>query len=92
MKSLRGVTVHLDALVRKGYIERSRNARGIRLLKEGNKGIADVTPVPMLIPVVGHIAAGQPLLAEQHIEERLAVDPRWVPGPVVSRCACTATA
>ena len=81
MKSLRGVTVHLDALVRKGYIQRSRNARGIRLMRETSREIAPVTPVPVLIPVVGRIAAGAPLLAEQHIEERLAVDPRWIPGP-----------
>ena len=83
LKSLRGVTVHLDALVRKGYIQRSRNARGIRLLREGapREQLAPVTPLPTLIPVVGRIAAGAPLLAEQHIEERLAVDPRFVPGP-----------
>ena len=81
LKSLRGVTVHLDALVRKGYIQRSRQARGIRLIKNDGTAAAMVTPVPYLIPVVGRIAAGQPLLAEQHVEERLAVDPRWVPGP-----------
>ena len=95
LKSLRGVTVHLDALVRKGYIHRSRNARGIRLLREVRqtpRELASVTPVPTLIPVVGRIAAGAPLLAEQHIEERLAVDPALSPAPVASRCACTATA
>jgi len=81
LNSLRGVTVHLDALVRKGYIQRSRQARGIRLLKEGPRELAAVTPVPTLIPVVGRIAAGAPLLAEQNIEERIAVDPRWIPGP-----------
>lgn len=82
LKSLRGVTVHLDALVRKGYIERSRQARGIRLTrKEPRMDAAPVTPVPYLLPVLGRIAAGQPLLAEQQVEERLAVDPRWVPGP-----------
>ena len=75
LKSLRGVTVHLDALVRKGAIERSRQARGIRLLGEE----APVRPIS--IPVVGRIAAGAPILAEEHIEERLSVDPRWVPGP-----------
>ncbi len=91
LKSLRGVTVHLDALVRKGYIRRSRNARGIRILVKGDgsrvKG-GEIIPLPytldpspVLIPVVGRIAAGAPLLAEQHIEERLAVDPRFVPGP-----------
>lgn len=82
LNSLRGVTVHLDALVRKGYIQRSRNARGIRILKETlGREPAEVTPVPTLIPVVGAIAAGAPLLAEQNIEERIAVDPRWIPGP-----------
>jgi len=83
LKSLRGVTIHLDALVRKGYIERSRQARGIRLLgTESPAGSPDpITPIPYLLPVVGRIAAGEPILAEQHIEERLAVDPRWVPGP-----------
>lgn len=82
LNSLRGVTVHLDALVRKGFIERSRQARGIRLLKEPKSSrMAPVEPVPYLIPVVGQIAAGQPLLAEQNVEERLVVDPRWVPGP-----------
>lgn len=87
LKSLRGVTIHLDALARKGYIRRSRQARGIRLLEPGTQrwaqgvGPAEITPVPTLIPVLGRIAAGQPLLAEQNVEERLAVDPRWVPAP-----------
>lgn len=87
LKSLRGVTIHLDALARKGYIRRSRQARGIRLLEPGGKRWAsggppaEVTPVPALIPVLGRIAAGAPLLAEQNVEERLAVDPRWIPAP-----------
>lgn len=94
LKSLRGVTVHLDALVRKGFIERSRQARGIRILKGGKfsgKGDGKIIPIspeagadypsPVFLPVVGQIAAGAPLLAEQNIEEHLAVDPRWVPGP-----------
>jgi len=81
LKSLRGVTIHLDALVGKGYISRSRQARGIRLLDPQRGQHSKPTPVPTLLPVVGRIAAGAPLLAEEHIEEHLAVDPRWVPGP-----------
>ncbi len=83
LNSLRGVTIHLDALVRKGYIQRSRQARGIRLLesKRYRAPIYELPTEPIYIPVVGRIAAGQPILAEQNIEERLAVDPRWVPGP-----------
>lgn len=92
LNSLRGVTIHLDALARKGFIERNRNARGIRILKgggsrvRGDGKIISISPeaedlTPVFLPVVGQIAAGAPLLAEQNIEERLAVDPRWVPGP-----------
>lgn len=84
LKSLRGVTIHLDALQEKGYIERSRQARGIRLLKRGKSDGALLqapTPVPTLVPVFGRIAAGQPILAEQRVEEHIAVDPRWVPAP-----------
>ncbi len=76
LRSLRGVTIHLDALVRKGYIRRSRHARGIRLVRNPEFQIQ-----PVLLPVVGTIAAGSPVLAEQNVEERLTVDPRWVPGP-----------
>ncbi len=55
---------HLRALARKGAIEMAPGAsRGIRLMQ---------TPG---IPVVGRVAAGSPLLAEQHIEGRYRLDP-----------------
>ena len=82
LKSLRGVTVHLDALVRKGAIQRSRQARGIRLVGLMDEMSPDENSGEVVyLPVLGRIAAGAPILAEQHFEERLAVDPRWVPGP-----------
>jgi repressor LexA len=55
---------HLRALERKGYIEMLPGAsRGIRLRE--NLGI----------PVVGRVAAGNPILAEQHIQGRYQLDP-----------------
>jgi len=55
---------HLRALERKGYIEMLPGAsRGIRL-QEG-----------LGIPVVGRVAAGNPILAEQHIQGRFQIDP-----------------
>lgn len=55
---------HLRALERKGYIEMLPGAsRGLRLLE--NQGI----------PVVGRVAAGSPILAEQHIQGRYQLDP-----------------
>lgn len=54
---------HLRALVRKGAIELiPGTSRGIRLKEEG-------------LPVVGRVAAGSPILAEEHIEDRYQVDP-----------------
>lgn len=56
---------HLRALARKGMIELLPGAaRGIRLTED-----------PPSLPVVGRVAAGSPILAEQHIEARYRVDP-----------------
>lgn len=58
---------HLRALQRKGAIELLPGAsRGIRLLEEKRVGL----------PVVGRVAAGSPILAEEHIEAYYDVDPR----------------
>lgn len=55
---------HLKALARKGVIELlPGSSRGIRLLEEEG------------MPVVGRVAAGNPILAEEHIEDRYPVDP-----------------
>ncbi|MBC7944546.1 MAG: transcriptional repressor LexA [Burkholderiales bacterium] len=62
-RSVNAAEEHVKALVRKGLIELSPNAsRGIRL----KHGIG--------LPVVGRVAAGQPILAEQHIDGRYQVD------------------
>lgn len=62
---------HLKALARKGVIELMRGtSRGIRLLVEEE---AVLSPG---LPVVGRVAAGAPVLAQEHIEDRLALDPR----------------
>jgi repressor LexA len=54
---------HLRTLARKGVIELLPGAsRGIRLVDAG-------------LPVVGRVAAGRPILAEQHIETRVNMDP-----------------
>ncbi|WJW75113.1 transcriptional repressor LexA [Thiohalobacter sp. IOR34] len=55
---------HLRALERKGYIElMPGSSRGIRLLEASG------------IPVVGRVAAGSPILAEEHIEEHYELSP-----------------
>ncbi|MFO1319947.1 MAG: transcriptional repressor LexA [Burkholderiales bacterium] len=55
---------HLRALARKGVIELSEGiARGIRLVEQ------------LGLPLVGRVAAGRPILAEQHIQGHYQVDP-----------------
>jgi repressor LexA len=62
---------HLRALARKGAIEMTPGAsRGIRLVAQGAQ-----TP-EFSLPVVGRVAAGEPILAIEHIEDHCRVDPR----------------
>lgn len=64
-RSVNAAVDHLKALARKGAIELLPGAsRGIRLLKEGGG-----------LPVVGRVAAGSPILAEEHIEAHYQLDP-----------------
>ncbi|MCH7904383.1 MAG: transcriptional repressor LexA [Armatimonadetes bacterium] len=67
--SLRGVTVHLDALKRKGYIERSNKPRSIRVVHPAYQRGQQVK----MLPLVGQIAAGEPILATEHVEDLLPV-------------------
>lgn len=75
---MRGVTCHLEALERKGYIQRQRGARTIRVLVEAAKDL--IGNMGTEVPVVGHVSAGQPVLAAEHIEDTLTIDSRFVKG------------
>lgn len=66
-KSANAAEEHLKALARKGAIEMVAGAsRGIRLPEQQNG-----------IPVVGRVAAGNPILAEQHIEDYCNIPPNF---------------
>ena len=61
---------HLKALARKGAIEIvSGMSRGIRLLLQ-----TEASDEIEGLPVIGRVAAGEPILAEQHIEGTYRVD------------------
>ncbi|CUU02530.1 MAG: transcriptional repressor LexA [Fimbriimonadales bacterium] len=70
VKSLRGVAIHLDALQRKGYIERGSQARSIRILHPDYQPDSERV---RLLPLVGDIAAGTPILAQENIEDLIPV-------------------
>ena len=67
--SLRGVTVHLDALERKGYISRSNTPRSIKVVHPSYQPESRV----VLLPLLGTIAAGIPIEAEENIEDMIPV-------------------
>lgn len=71
-----GVERHLEALQKKGYIEREAvKSRGIRLAR---------TDTGVTVPVIGRITAGRPILAVENLGESLVVDPSFVRGGEVN--------
>jgi repressor LexA len=83
-RSANAAEEHLQALARKGAIEISPGtSRGIRLVdashdRTGLRGMA-LSPHPAVIhlslPLVGRVAAGSPILAQEHIDATYSVDP-----------------
>ena len=70
IRSPRGVQDHLEALVRKGKIRRQREtSRGIELLDRRQSSDNIVR-----LPLVGSVAAGQPLLSEENIDDWMEID------------------
>src|SRR5918995_1123042 len=72
-RSVNAAEQHLRALEKKGAIEISSGAsRGIRVL-DGRPGARGARLLEL--PVVGRVAAGSPILAEEHLQGRYQVDP-----------------
>ncbi len=67
IRSTNGVNDHLKALERKGWITREDlKSRALRPV--------ETTTVLVEVPLVGRVAAGQPLLAEENLEGTVKVD------------------
>lgn len=72
-KSANAAEDHLKALARKGAIEMVPGAsRGIRLINDGSENG---------IPIVGKVAAGNPILAIENIEDYCQVPPEFFQPP-----------
>ena len=71
-----GAHGHLAALIRKGYLIRAQGKRrALELAAFLKKATDDIIQLPML----GRVAAGQPVLAQDHIEDYLSVSKEWSP-------------
>ncbi len=67
------VHAHLANLEKLGLVRRDPSKpRAIELLDRAVGAVKDVV-VPQGLPVVGHVAAGSPILAEENIEEYVSV-------------------
>jgi repressor LexA len=79
IKSTNGVNDHLKALERKGYLVReelkSRALRPVDAPEGGRK---------LEVPILGRVAAGQPITAEENVIDRISVD-RFFLGSFPSR-------
>ncbi|HEY6627033.1 MAG TPA: transcriptional repressor LexA [Ignavibacteriaceae bacterium] len=78
-----GVKRHLEALVKKGFINIESNAsRGISLIRKNSEDFIDRSirddDVFVKIPVIGRVAAGIPINAVENLEGSLVVDPSFL--------------
>lgn len=79
INSTNGVRSALEALERKGFIRRNRYlSRGIEIIKEAPEHLNEEQL--RTVPIVGRVAAGMPLWAEQNIEGNFYVDRTFVTG------------
>jgi len=80
-----GVKRHLDALVKKGYLNIESNAsRGISFQRNNVTELNNVSSLFKKdesfnkIPIVGRVAAGSPVLAIENIEGDVVIDPSFM--------------
>jgi repressor LexA len=71
-RSVNAAEQHLRALERKGALEISAgSSRGIKVRERGGPKLGKL----LELPVIGRVAAGSPILAEEHVQARYQVDP-----------------
>lgn len=68
-KSANAAEEHLKALAKKGVIAMlPGTSRGIRLIED------DTAPEQLGLPLIGKVAAGQPILAAEHVQDHYQID------------------
>lgn len=78
--STNAVSDHIKALIRKGYVQRvgePGRPRSLRLTEQATGFLAEQNVTA--IPVLGRVAAGVPLLAEENYEGAVRVDQGMLP-------------
>jgi repressor LexA len=74
-KSANAAEEHLQALARKGVIELvSGTSRGIRLKGQSLRSASTPSLLELALPLVGRVAAGSPILAQEHVDQTFYVE------------------
>jgi len=77
LKSTSSVFLHLNTLEKNGYIRRNREKpRAIEIVDNSFHAIRQNTEQ---IPIIGTVAAGQPILAEEYIEGYFPIPAEYLP-------------
>lgn len=81
IRSTNGVNDHLRALERKGYLRREdMKSRALRLVEEEAPKAAPNDEDLLEVQIVGRVAAGLPLLAEENVIDTVHIDRMLVKG------------
>jgi repressor LexA len=86
IRSTNGVNDHLRALERKGYLRREdMKSRALRLVKENPEAPSSAARAGsdedmVDVPVLGRVAAGLPLLAEENVVDTVRIDRMMIRG------------
>ncbi len=78
-----GVKRHLEALTKKGYLNILSNAsRGISINRDDFETTAAISYNELnnlnKIPIIGRVAAGSPIMAEENLEGSIVIDPSFL--------------
>ena len=81
LKSTSTVHAHLNKLEKLGYIRRDpTKPRAIEILSNTEEDLPGINQEIIPLPIVGQITAGEPILAEQNIDEYLPLPANLVKG------------
>ncbi len=79
LSSSSSVQFHIEVLKDAGYLERDGNLTRALRVRDGEGRDRRAKP-PTYVPLVGRVAAGEPILAEEHIEDHLPMPSDFVAG------------
>ncbi len=69
VKSKYAILKHIDALVKKGFLEKDSSARGLRIIAPSFQPKNNEVEVPL----IGRVAAGYPILSDENVERYISV-------------------